>query len=49
VLEPMRERRRAVLAKPGYVRDIAIEGSRNARTIAQATMERVRDAVRLKY
>ena len=49
VLEPMRERRRAVLAKPGYVRDIAIEGSRNARTIARATMERVRDAVRLKY
>jgi tryptophanyl-tRNA synthetase len=49
VLEPMRERRRAVLAKPGYVRDVAIEGSRNARTIAQATMERVRDAVRLKY
>ena len=49
VLEPMRERRRAVLAKPGYVRDVAIEGSRNARTIARATMERVRDAVRLKY
>jgi tryptophanyl-tRNA synthetase len=49
VLEPMRERRRAVLAKPDYVRDVAIEGSRNARTIAQATMERVRDAVRLKY
>ena len=49
VLEPMRERRRAVLAKPDYVREIAIEGSRNARTIAQATMERVRDAVRLQY
>jgi tryptophanyl-tRNA synthetase len=49
VLEPMRERRRAILAKPDYVRDIAIEGSRNARTIAQATMERVRDAVRLHY
>jgi tryptophanyl-tRNA synthetase len=49
VLEPMRERRRAVLAKPDYVRQIAIEGSRNARTIAQGTMERVRDAVRLKY
>ena len=49
VLEPMRERRRAVLAKPGYVRDIAVEGSRKARTIAQATMERVRDAVKLRY
>jgi tryptophanyl-tRNA synthetase len=48
-LEPMRERRRAVLAKPDYVREIAIEGSRKARIIAQATMERVRDAVKLKY
>ncbi|HKE82710.1 MAG TPA: tryptophan--tRNA ligase [Vicinamibacterales bacterium] len=49
VLEPMRERRRTVLAKPGYVRDIAVDGSRKARTIAQATMERVRDAVKLRY
>jgi tryptophanyl-tRNA synthetase len=49
VLEPMRERRRALLARPDYVRDIALEGSRKARTIAQATMERVRDAVRLRY
>ena len=49
VLEPMRERRRAVLARPGYVRDVAVEGSRKARTIAQATMERVRDAVKLRY
>jgi tryptophanyl-tRNA synthetase len=48
-LEPMRERRRAVLAKPDYVREIAIEGSRQARTIAQVTMARVRDAVKLKY
>jgi tryptophanyl-tRNA synthetase len=49
VLEPMRERRQALLAKPDYVRDIAVEGSRKARTIAQATMERVRDAVKLRY
>jgi tryptophanyl-tRNA synthetase len=48
-LEPMRERRQALLARPGYVRDIAVEGSRKARTIAQATMERVRDAVKLRY
>jgi tryptophanyl-tRNA synthetase len=48
-LEPMRERRRAVLAKPDYVREIAIEGSGKARIIAQATMARVRDAVKLKY
>jgi tryptophanyl-tRNA synthetase len=49
VLEPMRERRQALLARPNYVRDIAVEGSRKARTIARATMERVRDAVKLRY
>jgi len=49
VLDPMRERRQALLAKPGYVKDIAVEGSRTARAIAQTTMERVRDAVRLRY
>jgi tryptophanyl-tRNA synthetase len=49
VLEPMRERRQALLARPDYVRDIAVNGSRQARTIAQATMERVRDAVKLRY
>jgi len=49
VLEPMRERRQALLAKPGYVKDVAVEGSRKARAIAQTTMERVRDAVRLRY
>jgi tryptophanyl-tRNA synthetase len=49
VLEPMRERRREVMARPAHVREIAVEGSRKARTIAQATMERVREAVRLRY
>jgi tryptophanyl-tRNA synthetase len=48
-LEPMRERRRDVLARPGAVREILVEGSKKARTIAQATMERVRDAVKLRY
>jgi tryptophanyl-tRNA synthetase len=48
-LEPMRERRRAVLSKPDRIREIAIEGSRKARLVAQATMERVRDAVKLRY
>lgn len=47
MLEPMRERRRAI--RPERVRDIAVEGSRRARTLAQATMERVRDAVKLRY
>ena len=49
VLEPMRERRREVLARPERIREIAVEGSRKARAIAQATMERVRDAVKLRY
>ena len=48
-LEPMRERRRAVLSKPDRIREIAVEGSRKARLVAQATMERVRDAVKLRY
>jgi len=49
VLEPLRERRRAMLSRPNYIRDVVYEGSRKARTIAQATMERVRDAVKLRY
>jgi len=49
VLEPMRERRREVSAKPERVREIVVEGSRRARAVAHATMERVRDAVKLRY
>ena len=49
VLEPMRDRRRAVLSKPDRIREIAVEGSRKARLVAQTTMERVRDAVKLRY
>ena len=49
VLEPIRERRTAVIARPGYVREILMEGSRRARVVAQETMARVRDAVKLSY
>ena len=49
MLEPMRERRREVAARPERIREIAMEGSRKARQIAQLTMERVRDAVKLRY
>ena len=49
VLEPMRARRREISATPGRVREIAVEGSRKARLVAQETMERVRDAVKLRY
>jgi len=49
MLDPLRERRRQVLARPDRIREIAVEGSRKARVIARATMERVRDAVKLRY
>jgi tryptophanyl-tRNA synthetase len=49
VLEPMRERRRTVMGRPDRIREIVVEGSRRARGIAQVTMERVRDAVKLRY
>ena len=48
-LEPIRDRRADVLAKPERLREILHEGSRKARGIAQDTMERVRSAVKLKY
>jgi tryptophanyl-tRNA synthetase len=49
MLEPIRERRHAALARPGHLRELLIEGSRRAREVAAETMERVRAAVRLQY
>ncbi len=49
VLAPMREKRAEILAKPNQIRDILFEGSARARRIAKETMERVREAVKLKY
>ena len=48
-LDPIRERRAAVLAKPGAIRDILFEGSRHARSVAVDTMARVRDAMKISY
>jgi tryptophanyl-tRNA synthetase len=48
-LDPIRERRAAVLAKPSHVKEILFEGSKRARVIARETMERVRQAVRITY
>jgi tryptophanyl-tRNA synthetase len=48
-LEPMRERRAAVLARPGRLKEILHEGSTRARTVAEQTMERVRNAMRISY
>jgi tryptophanyl-tRNA synthetase len=49
MLAPMRERRAQALARPGYLRDVLVEGSRRARTVAAETMDRVRAAVKLRY
>jgi len=49
VLDPIRERRAAALAKPGYIRDVLMAGSKKAQGVAHQTMERVREAVKLKY
>jgi len=48
-LDPIRDRRAALLAKPGYVRDVLFEGSRRARVTATATLERVREAMKISY
>jgi tryptophanyl-tRNA synthetase len=48
-LEPIRQRRADALARPGYLRDVVMEGSRKARARAIETMARVRAAVKLVY
>jgi tryptophanyl-tRNA synthetase len=48
-LDPIRERRAAALARPGYLKDVLVEGSKRARVIAAGTMERVRDAMKISY
>jgi tryptophanyl-tRNA synthetase len=48
-LDPIRERRAAVMAKPDRLREIMVDGSRRAQTIARQTLERVRDAVKISY
>jgi tryptophanyl-tRNA synthetase len=48
-LEPIRERRSAVLARPEHLKEILFDGSRRARAVAALTLERVRDAVKINY
>ncbi len=40
-LEPMRERRRELQSRPGYVREVLEDGAKRARAIAQNTMQEV--------
>jgi tryptophanyl-tRNA synthetase len=49
MLDPIRERRAAALARHGYLREVLMEGSKRARVVAQDTMARVRSAVKLDY
>ena len=49
VLDPIRDRRAQALARPGYIRDVLMAGSKKAQGVAHQTMERVRESVKLKY
>jgi tryptophanyl-tRNA synthetase len=49
VLDPMRARRAEVLERPDDLRDVLVDGSRRARTLAGETMARVRAAMKLQY
>ncbi len=48
-LDPIRERRAAVLAKPDRLKEVLFEGSKRARLVATDTMARVRDAMKISY
>jgi tryptophanyl-tRNA synthetase len=48
-LDPIRERRAAALARPGYLREVLFEGSKRARVVAAETMGRVREAMKISY
>jgi tryptophanyl-tRNA synthetase len=49
VLEPLRQKRAEVLARPGDLRDRLMESSARARRVASDTMARVRDAMKVQY
>lgn len=48
-LEPMRQRRAEVLARPERLREIINDGSERARRVARETMARVREAMKISY
>jgi tryptophanyl-tRNA synthetase len=48
-LDPIRDRRAALLAKPDRLKELLFDGSTRARAIAAETMARVRDAMRISY
>ncbi len=46
-LDPIRERRQAYASDTSYVEDVLMDGVRRGREIAEETMQRVRDAMRI--
>jgi tryptophanyl-tRNA synthetase len=49
LLDPMRERRAAALANPRRLRELVFDSSARARAVAVETMDRVRDAMKIRY
>ena len=48
-VEPMRKKREELAARPDTVMDVLKTGSASARTVAQATMHEVRQAMKIEY
>ena len=48
-LEPIRERRRFYQQRPDEVRAALLDGTQRAKKVAEATMDEVRSAMRIKY
>ncbi len=46
-LEPFRAKRAELASKPGYVQDVLDDGAKRARTIAEKTIQEVREAIQL--
>ena len=49
LLEPMRARRSKYVQNPNLVKDILVEGTRQAHQVAKATMDEVREAMGINY
>ncbi|MCL5057876.1 MAG: tryptophan--tRNA ligase [Actinobacteria bacterium] len=47
ILKPLREKRMEIIARPGYVEEVLLEGASRARKAASETMALVREAVKI--